>query len=427
MRAPARNGPRRPVGDGQSESPRDASSPVMSTQRSTWSFPVSSTVAVSMSEIGHVAGLTHVSSRRLSIGSFVPPLLRIQYAACRSRSNLSHFHSAVRDQISSLGLPKRSSSWQVPHDCGHNDSIDAGFFSHSPLAAQSGQAVSLSAHTVVHTPHVFGQSRMTAPGLFAHSVSPQIAHCVEFLSSHVVAWQTWHEPGQVFSVKPGFSWHCPAIAQPGQSLCVSLHSSRQTPQETGQCLSMKSGFSAHAPDEVQPAQSSCTSLHVGEHKPHDVGHAFSMKPAFLVQSPFLAHAGQDTSVSSHVRVQVPQECGQSSAKYSLFAPLHSPSFAQPAHELDLSLQRPAAETTATDAARSTSILADVLSPRARVICVCTRQTCFFVRYFLSGGVSWARGRRRARQGVARAGTNGFTDKRVPPDDLAAGGRLTLNT
>ena len=289
------------------------------------------------------------------------------------------FPSAVRDQISSLGLPKRSSSWQVPHDCGHNDNIDAGFFSHSPLAAQSGQAVSLSAHTVVHTPHVFGQSRMTAPGLFAHSVSPQIAHCVEFLSSHVVAWQTWHEPGQVFSVKPGFSWHCPAVAQPGQSLCVTLHSSRQTPQETGQCLSMKSGFSAHAPDEVQPAQSSCTSLHVGEHKPHDVGHAFSMKPAFLVQSPFLAHAGQDTSVSSHVRVQVPQECGQSSAKYSLFAPLHSPSFAQPAQEFDLSLQKPAAETTATDAARSKSILADVLS---RVIgwLVCTRQTCFFVRW-----------------------------------------------
>ena len=27
----------------------------------------------------------------------------------------------------------------------------------------------------------------------------------------------------------------------------------------------------------------------------------------------------------------------------------------------------------------------------------------------------------------RAGTNGFTDNRVPPDDLAAGGRLTLNT
>ena len=73
------------------------------------------------------------------------------------------------------------------HTCGQSESIDAGFFSHSPLAAQSGHAVSLSAHTVAHTPHVFAQSRITAPGLAAHSASPQIAHCVAFLSSHTLA------------------------------------------------------------------------------------------------------------------------------------------------------------------------------------------------------------------------------------------------
>lgn len=131
-------------------------------------------------------------------------------------------------------------SWQVPHDCGQSDSIDAGFFSHSPLLAQSRQAGSLSVHTTEHTPHVFGQSRITAPGLARHSASPQTSHCVAFLSSHALAWHTSHDAEHVLRVNPGLSWHWPAVAQPGQSLCVSLHSSRHTPHDTGQCFSMNS-------------------------------------------------------------------------------------------------------------------------------------------------------------------------------------------
>ena len=74
----------------------------------------------------------------------------------------------------------------MPQLAAQSESIDAGFFSHSPLAAQSLHASSLSEHTAVHTPHVFGHSRSTAPGLALHSVSPQIAHCVAFLSSQVL-------------------------------------------------------------------------------------------------------------------------------------------------------------------------------------------------------------------------------------------------
>jgi len=201
-------------------------------------------------------------------------------------------------------------------------------------AAGRGRAASLTAQT----PQVLGQSRITAPGLLRHSASPQISHCVAFLSSHVFAWQTSHEPGQVFSVNPGFSWHWPEVAQPGQSLCVSLHSSRHTPHATGQCLSMKLGFSPHAPAAVQPWQSSWTSLHVGVHRPHEVGHALFMKPALLLQSPCFAHAAHDTSVSSHVSVHVAHECGQSTERYSALAPVHSPSLAQAAQDVDLSLQ-----------------------------------------------------------------------------------------
>ena len=255
-------------------------------------------------------------------------------------------------QISSLALANFSSSWHVPHACGQRASIDAGFFSHSPLAAQSGHAVSLSVQTVAQTPHVLAQSRITAPGFAAHlqvwlhavggymclhgggggsiawsraySASPQISHWVAFLSSQTVAWQTSHAAGHVFKVKPGFEWHCPAEAHPGQSLCVSLHSSRQTPHETGQCFSIKLGLSPHAPAAVHPAQSACTSLHVGVHSPHDVGQALSMKSAFLAQSPAFAQEAQETSVSSQVRVHVAHESGQSTAKYSELLPVHSP-------------------------------------------------------------------------------------------------------
>ena len=80
----------------------------------------------------------------------------------------------------------------------------AAFFSHSPFAAQSAQAVSLSAHTVWQTPQVFGQSRITAPGLARHSLSPQISHCVEFLSAHLTPSHTPQLSGHVLYMKPGF-------------------------------------------------------------------------------------------------------------------------------------------------------------------------------------------------------------------------------
>ena len=44
------------------------------------------------------------------------------------------------------------------------------------------------------------ESRSTAPGLAMHSASPQIAHCVAFLSSQMLFSHTWHELGHVFSV-----------------------------------------------------------------------------------------------------------------------------------------------------------------------------------------------------------------------------------
>jgi hypothetical protein len=79
---------------------------------------------------------------------------------------------------------------------------------------------------------------------------------VAFLSSQVAASHTSQLLGQLLSVNPGFEWHWPADAHPGQSLCVSLHSSRQTPHETGQFFSMKLGFSPHAPADVQTAEQS---------------------------------------------------------------------------------------------------------------------------------------------------------------------------
>mmetsp|Transcript_15403 Transcript_15403/g.39683 ORF Transcript_15403/g.39683 Transcript_15403/m.39683 type:complete len:217 (-) Transcript_15403:106-756(-) len=216
--------------------------------------------------------------------------------------------------------------------------MEPGFFSHSPLAAQSGQAHSLSVHTGRHTPHVFGQSRRTAPGLALHSSSPQMAHCVAFLSSHALAVQRSHDCGHLASTNPGFSWHWPAAAHPGQSSCVSLHSSRQTPQDTGQCLSMKSGFSPQAPADVQPGQSFSVSLHIGVHSPQDVGHAFIMNPALDLQCPSLAQFGHEMSVSLHVSMQVPHECGQSVDMCSALSPEHSPFFAQNAQLFDRSLQ-----------------------------------------------------------------------------------------
>ena len=65
-------------------------------------------------------------------------------------------------QISSLALLNFSSSWQVPHDCGQRESIEAGFFSHSPLCAQSGHATSLSAHTVCQSNRQRGMSERSA-------------------------------------------------------------------------------------------------------------------------------------------------------------------------------------------------------------------------------------------------------------------------
>ena len=43
----------------------------------------------------------------------------------------------------------------MPHDCGQSGSIEPGFLVHSPLVAQLGHASSLSAHTVVHEPHLW--------------------------------------------------------------------------------------------------------------------------------------------------------------------------------------------------------------------------------------------------------------------------------
>eukprot|EP00966_Prymnesium_polylepis_P332627 7388111-Prymnesium_polylepis.1 len=41
---------------------------------------------------------------------------------------------------------------------------------------------------------------------------------------------------------PGFLWHCPSAAQPGQSLCVSTHSPLQTPHDTGHsCMRARCG------------------------------------------------------------------------------------------------------------------------------------------------------------------------------------------
>ena len=62
-----------------------------------------------------------------------------------------------------------------------------------------------------------------------------------------------------------------------------------------------------APAVAQPGQSVCTSLHVGAQRPQEVGHALSMNPALLLQSPFFAHALHDTSVSLQVSVHVPHE------------------------------------------------------------------------------------------------------------------------
>ena len=54
--------------------------------------------------------------------------------------------------------------------------------------------------------------------------------------------------------------------------------------------------------------------------------------------PDLAQLPHETSVSSQVCVHVAQECGHSTARYSAFLPEHSPSLAQWAHDVDLSLQ-----------------------------------------------------------------------------------------
>mmetsp|Transcript_5823 Transcript_5823/g.12718 ORF Transcript_5823/g.12718 Transcript_5823/m.12718 type:complete len:210 (+) Transcript_5823:678-1307(+) len=203
------------------------------------------------------------------------------------------------DETQSSSLPKFSSSWQIPHDCGQSVSIDAGFFSHSPSTAQDAHDSSLSKHTAEHSSQVLGQSAIIAVGFTRHSSFPQISHCVAFLSAQMFASQTWQLAGHVLRVKPGFLKHCSSAAQPGQSLCVSLHCSVQTPQETGHCLSMKPGFSPHEPAAVQLAHSACTSWQVGVQRPHDVGHALSMKSGFFLQSPALAQLLQEMSVSVH--------------------------------------------------------------------------------------------------------------------------------
>ena len=109
---------------------------------------------------------------------------------------------AERD-VSCMHIGKTEGDGGRSPTCGQSASIDLAFFSHSPLLAQSAHASSLSVHTVEHTPHVRGQSRITAPGFCEHSDSPQMAHCVVFLSSQTAAWQTSHEAGHVFSVNPG--------------------------------------------------------------------------------------------------------------------------------------------------------------------------------------------------------------------------------
>eukprot|EP00310_Coccolithus_braarudii_P006818 CAMPEP_0183360428 /NCGR_PEP_ID=MMETSP0164_2-20130417/55161_1 /TAXON_ID=221442 /ORGANISM="Coccolithus pelagicus ssp braarudi, Strain PLY182g" /LENGTH=221 /DNA_ID=CAMNT_0025534789 /DNA_START=585 /DNA_END=1252 /DNA_ORIENTATION=+ len=167
------------------------------------------------------------------------------------------------------------------------------------LAAQSRHASSLSKHTWLQTSQVWGQSRIMADGLFKHSSFPQISHCVVLTSAQTLEEHTSQLLGQVLSTKPGFFPQPPSAAQPGQSLCVSVHLSLQTPHEIGQCLSMKSGFSPHAPALVHESQFSCASLQVGVQSPHEVGHALYMKIGLLVQWPAFAQLPQSVSVSLH--------------------------------------------------------------------------------------------------------------------------------
>mmetsp|Transcript_36720 Transcript_36720/g.101396 ORF Transcript_36720/g.101396 Transcript_36720/m.101396 type:complete len:239 (+) Transcript_36720:168-884(+) len=195
----------------------------------------------------------------------------------------------------SSSLVDFSRSWQMPHACGQSGSMLPGFFVHSPFSAQSAHASSLSEQTVVQEPHVLAQSRNMAAGLARHSSLPHTSHCVEFLSSHRLCSQTSQLLGHVLSVKPGFLWHCPSAAQPGQSLCVSTHSPLQTPHDTGHSFSMKLGFSPQAPDAVQPAQSSCASLHVGLQSPQLVGHVLIMNSLLVLHCPLLAQLPHETS------------------------------------------------------------------------------------------------------------------------------------
>ena len=83
-----------------------------------------------------------------------------------------------------------------------------------------------------------------------------------------------------------------------------------------------------------------------------MGQMRSMASGLASHSPCVAQLPHDASVSLHECVQVPHERGQISAMYLAFSPEHSPSRAQLAQSVRLSLQMP--ESTASGAAKYAS-------------------------------------------------------------------------
>mmetsp|Transcript_3782 Transcript_3782/g.6226 ORF Transcript_3782/g.6226 Transcript_3782/m.6226 type:complete len:229 (+) Transcript_3782:420-1106(+) len=228
----------------------------------------------------------------------------------------------------------------MPHDDGHSLCIAAGLASHWPSTAQFSQSGDLFSHTVEQTPQVAGHSENMNAGLCRHwSSSDQAMQADWFLSAQPdLQLGRSHDFGQALSVWPGLDWHSPSLAQPGQSFSLSLHPATQISHETAQLMFMKPALSVHCPSLAHAAQSVWRSAHLGAQKPHEVGHSLCMYAGDFVHSPWAAHAGQESSMSPHIRLHTPHEWGQMVFTWSALSPVHSPSWAQAAQDMSLSLQ-----------------------------------------------------------------------------------------
>jgi hypothetical protein len=99
-------------------------------------------------------------------------------------------------------------------------------------------------------------------------------------------------------MKPGFSWHCPFLAQWLQFVWMSAQRGVHKPQLVGHSLCMNAVAVAHSPAFAHEAQVSFRSEQIMVHTPHDCGQrVFTCSPLSPSHSPAAAHAAQDVSLS----------------------------------------------------------------------------------------------------------------------------------